>query len=102
MKGTTTVGGVDFATFTFGEAELLVQTGIDTGEIDDAGRAAWGNRVAGVTQVTGCDPGHSGQPKGVADWPAMRGACPPAAPAQPRKRALHAITGAATVGRQQS
>ena len=35
-EGTTTVGGVDFATFTVGAAELLVQTGVDTSGIDTA------------------------------------------------------------------
>jgi hypothetical protein len=35
-EGTATVGGVDFATFTVGAAELLVQTGVDTSNIDTA------------------------------------------------------------------
>jgi hypothetical protein len=33
-QGATNVGGIDFATFTVGAAELLVQTGVDTGGID--------------------------------------------------------------------
>jgi hypothetical protein len=33
-EGTTTVGGVDFNSFTVGAAELLVQTGVDTSGID--------------------------------------------------------------------
>ena len=35
-EGSTTVGGVDFNTFTVGAAELLVQTGVDTSGIDTA------------------------------------------------------------------
>jgi hypothetical protein len=33
-QGTTTVGGVDFNTFAVGQAQLLVQTGVDTSAID--------------------------------------------------------------------
>ena len=36
-EGKTKVGGVDFATFTVGAAELLVQTGVDTSGIDTSG-----------------------------------------------------------------
>jgi hypothetical protein len=35
-EGSTTVGGVDFNTFTVGAAELLVQTGVDTSGTDTA------------------------------------------------------------------
>jgi hypothetical protein len=36
VQGTTTVGGVDFTTFAVGQAQLLVQTGVDTSGIETA------------------------------------------------------------------
>jgi hypothetical protein len=36
VVGAASVDGVDFETFTVGAAELFVQTGVDTSEIDTA------------------------------------------------------------------